>query len=88
MKVILSRKGFDSSRKGYGVLDFRKDRVLTMEGKSRGLWNEYEFLKPEHIYGKKKNSAKGDGIYYNGIWQELVVYESDDLIEWVNRIIR
>ena len=79
---------FDSSRKGYGVLDFRKDRVLTMEGKSRGVWNQYEFLKPEHIYGKKKNSAKGAGLYYCGIWQELVVYESDGLLEWVRGIIR
>ena len=79
---------FDPSRKGYGVLDFRKDRVLTMEGKSRGVWNEYEFLKPEHIYGKKKNSAKDAGLYYCGIWQELVVFESDGLLEWVREIIR
>lgn len=79
---------FDSSRKGYGVLDFRKDRVLTMEGKSRGVWNQYEFLKPENIYGKKKNSAKDAGLYYCGIWQELVVFESDGLLEWVREIIR
>lgn len=79
---------FDSSKKGSGVLDFRKDRVLTMEGKSRGTWNEYEFLKPEHIYGKKKNCAKDAGLYYCGIWQELVVYESDGLLEWVRGIIR
>jgi len=79
---------FDTSKKGYGVLDYRKDRILTMEGKSRGVWNEYDFLMPEHIYGKKKNSAKGGGLYYCGIWQELVVYESDGLIEWVKDILK
>lgn len=73
--------------KGYGVLDFRKDRVLTMEHKSRGIWNEYSFLMPEHVYGNKKNSAKDGGLYYSGIWQELVVYESDGLIDWVKHVI-
>lgn len=74
-------------KKGYGTLDFRKDRVLTMEGMSRGTWNEYEFLKPGNIYPKKKNSAKDKGLYYSGIWQELVVSESEGLIDWVKKII-
>ena len=78
---------FDSSMKGYGTLDFRKDRVLTMEGKGRATWNEYDFLMPEHVYGNKKNSAKGEGLYYCGIWQELVVFESDGLLEWVRKIL-
>ena len=73
--------------RGYGTLDYRKDRVLTMEGKSRGTWNDLPFLRPEHTYGKRKNSAKGEGLYYSGIWQELVVYESDGLIEWVKSVI-
>lgn len=75
------------SIKGWGTLDFRKDRVLTMEGKGRSTWNEYEFLMPDHIYGNKKNSAKGAGLYYCGIWQELVVFESDGLMEWVKGIL-
>lgn len=73
--------------KGSGTLDYRRDRVLTMEGKKRGTWNELPFLMPEHVYGKRKNSAKGNGLYYSGIWQELVVYESDGLLEWVKSII-
>ena len=77
-----------SGMKGYGTLDYRKDRVLTMENKSRGTWNALPFLMPEHTYGKKKNSAKGEGLYYNGIWQELVIYESDGLIEWVKSVIK
>ncbi|MCH5339779.1 MAG: hypothetical protein J1E03_13435, partial [Acetatifactor sp.] len=73
--------------KGYGTFDFRKDRVLTMEGRGRATWNEYPFLMPEHVYGNKKNSAKGSGLYYSGIWQELVVYESEDLIKWAKKLI-
>ena len=73
--------------KGYGTLDFRKDRVLTMKGKGRATWNEYDFLMPEHIYGNKKNSAKSGGLYYSGIWQELVVYESEGLLDWVKKIL-
>ena len=78
---------FAPSLKGCGTLDFRKDRVLTMEGKGRATWNEYEFLMPEHIYGNKKNSAKGKGLYYSGIWQELVVFESEGLLDWVKGIL-
>lgn len=78
---------FNSDLKGYGTLDFRKDRVLTMEGENRGTWNEYPFLMPEHVYGRDKNSAKGRGLYYNGIWQELVVSESEGLVEWVSKIM-
>ena len=73
---------------GCGTLDYRRNRVLTMEGKGRATWNEYPFLMPEHIYGQRKNAAKGQGIYYNGIWQELVVYESEGLLDWVKSIIQ
>ena len=73
--------------KGYGTLDYRQDRVLTMEGKGRATWNNYSFLGPEHVYGHKKNSAKDGGLYYAGQWQELIVYESEGLMEWVKKII-
>lgn len=73
--------------KGYGTLDYRQDRVLTMEGKGRATWNNYSFLGPEHVYGHKKNSAKDGGLYYAGQWQELIVYESEGLMEWVKKIV-
>ncbi len=69
--------------KGYGTLSFRKDRVLTMEGQNRATWDALPFLMPEHVYGNKKNSARDRGLYYAGIWQELVIYESEGLTEWV-----
>ncbi len=78
---------FSPNMRGYGTLDYRKDRVLTMEGMGRATWNEYKFLMPEHLYGKKKNCAKGRGLYYAGIWQEQVVYESEGLIDWVKKVI-
>ncbi|WP_044973609.1 hypothetical protein [Ruminococcus sp. HUN007] len=78
---------FNSKYKGYGILDFRKERVLTMKDKSRSIWNDLPFLKPEHVYGNRKNSAKNEGLSYRGIWQELVIDESDGLIDWVKSII-
>ena len=73
--------------RGWGTLDFRKDRVLTMEGMKRGTWNPLPFLLPEHVYGNKKNSAVNEGLYYGGIWQELIIYESEGLMEWVKQIL-
>ena len=78
---------WSSNLPGYGTLDYRKDRVLTMEGKKRGTWNPLPFLMPEQVYGNKKNSARDGGLYYAGIWQELVINESDDLLEWVKGLL-
>lgn len=72
---------------GWGTLDFRKDRVLTMEGMNRGTWNPLPFLSPEHVYGNKKNSARNGGLYYCGIWQELVINESEGLTDWAMSVI-
>ncbi|MBQ4426698.1 MAG: hypothetical protein II881_02965 [Oscillospiraceae bacterium] len=86
--VPAERLSFLPDYKGFGVLNYREDRVLTMKNKSRGVWSELEFLYPEHVYGNKKNSAKGEGLYYSGIWQELVVFETAELIEWAKSIIK
>ena len=75
-------------QKGYGTLSYRPDRILTMENKTRGIWKELSFLMPEKVYGSRKNSSKDGGLYYAGIWQELVVYESEGLIDWVKSIIK
>ena len=72
---------------GYGTLDYRQDRVLTMEDRGRGTWKELSFLSPEYVYGNRKNSAKGKGLYYGGIWQELIVYESEGLMDWVKSLL-
>src|SRR5690554_2197990 len=53
---------------GCGVLNYRKDRILTMAGKLRATWIAYEFLMPDKVYGNKKNSASNGGLYYKGVW--------------------
>ncbi len=78
---------FSPKYRGYGTLDYRKDRVLTMKDENRNVWNALPFLMPEHIYGNRKNSAKNEGLSYRGIWQELVIFESKGLIDWVKKII-
>ena len=85
--IPTDKLSFLPTQNGYGVLNYREDRVLTMENQKRGTWKELDFLYPEHVYGNKKNSAKGQGLYYCGIWQELIVFESESLTEWVKSII-
>lgn len=77
---------FSPELPGCGTFCFREDRVLTMEGKSRATWTAHEFLLPDRVYGNRKNSAKNEGLYYAGIWQELILNESPELLEWVNRL--
>lgn len=78
---------WNPKKDGFGTLDYRVDRVLTMEHKQRATWNEKPFLMPEHVYGNRKNSAKGEGLYYAGVWQELVLDDSEGLFEWVRSMI-
>ena len=80
------RLSLNPELKGYGTLNFRKDRVLTMEGKSRAKWTHYPFLMPDHVYGNKHNACN-DALYYQGVWQELVISESDGLLDWVKAVI-
>ena len=77
----------DPKQKGYGALNYRKDRVLTLEDHNRGTWIPYPFLGSEHLYGNRKNKANGEGLYYPGIWQELVINESQGLMEWVKSVL-
>lgn len=74
--------------KGYGVLRYRDDRVLTMEGKTAGTWKNYDFLLPDNLVGKRKNCAKGGGIYYQGQWQELVIHDGMKVREWIKVLVR
>ena len=43
---------------------------------------------PQNTYGKRKNAAKERGLYYSVIWQELVVFETEGLMDWVKSIIK
>ena len=56
--VPTDRLSFLPNQNGFGVLDYREDRVLTMKNQNRGTWKELEFLYPNYVYGDRKNSAK------------------------------
>ena len=73
---------------GCGKLKYDPSRVLTMRGKSRSTWNEYDFLMPDKIIGDaRKNSADDGGLYYAGIWQEIAFKGTDDILDWVRQIV-
>lgn len=69
---------FRADLPGYGLFDFDERRVLTMKGKNKATWkyNKAYFVKD------RKNSVKdGEGIYYSGIWQELVLEDAESWAE-------
>lgn len=73
---------------GYGTLNYSKSKVLTLEGKTKGTWINYKFLQPDRIINEnRKNSAKGDGLYYAGIWQELVFNANEEMLKWAKQLI-
>lgn len=72
---------------GSDVLRLHGERVLTLEGKSPAYWRELPFLMPSHVMGNRKNSAKGDGLFYQGQWQELILKPNPDAENWAKQII-
>lgn len=87
--LYIPRENFSFNEKlpGYGTLDYDKKRVLTKEGCTPGIWDELPFLMPDMVIGNRKNSAKEEGLYYQGQWQELVLKENKDAMEWAAQII-
>jgi hypothetical protein len=61
--------------------------VLTKEGHTPAIWNELPFLMPDMITGNRKNSAKKEGLYYKGQWQEIVLKENEEAVKWALQII-
>lgn len=72
---------------GAGILPFSDKRILTLEGKTKATWKYNKVYDPDHIIGSRKNSAKGDGIYYSGIWQELGLKESKAAEKWAKDMV-
>jgi len=86
--LYLARKtlSFDKSKPGFGVFNFDEDRVLTLEDRPMATWREIAALMPSNITSGRKNSEKGDGLYYKGIWQELVLRENSLSEEWAKSL--
>ena len=88
--MYLARKklSFDDTKPGSGILNFAENRVLTLENCSMGTWKEVPALLPSNLISKRKNSAYGKGVYYKGIWQELVLKENDESEAWAKSLLK
>ncbi len=73
---------------GAGTFLYDKKRVLTMPGKSKTTWKYCKAYDTDNIESNRKNSVKGidEGIYYAGIWQELVLKENRISEEWARSL--
>ena len=83
------RLSFAPKMPGYGIFSYDKKRVLTMPGKTKATWKKQKAYDVDNINktnnrdNKRKNSAKDPGgIYYAGIWQELVLKDNKDSENW------
>lgn len=77
---------FNDNLPGCGVFDFDEKRILTLQGKTKGIWKDNPVYRPENIIGNRKNSAKKEGIYYSGIWQELPLRETKEAERWAKSL--
>lgn len=73
---------------GCGIFDYDPKRVLTMEGKTKATWKYEEAYQCDNLVKtKRKNSAKnGEGIYYAGIWQEIVLDDNSTTENWAKKL--
>lgn len=80
---------FNEKIPGYGVLKYRKDRVLTEKNHSKANWKKRSVYDVDSILGSRKNSSNSpnETIYYRGQWQELCLKETKESTEWVKKII-
>lgn len=75
--VASDRLSFSPDLPGCGVLPYDIRRVLSMPGKPKATWKKHDAYDLKNIESNRRNSAKnGQGIYYAGIWQELVLKEN------------
>lgn len=87
--LYLARKtlSFDHSKPGCGVLSFNEKHVLTLKDYPKGTWKENPAYMPSNIVTNRKNDAGRHGVYYKGIWQELVLKENDVSESWAKSIL-
>lgn len=71
---------------GCGVLDFRSNRILTKQGKSRTRWDLPHFFKEVDIKGCK-NPWKEDYFQSAAIGQEFIMEATDEIADWARQII-
>ena len=79
---------FDSSKPGSSVLNYSENRVLTLENGPMATWRKIPALMPDNIVPDRSNNASGQGIYYQGIWQELVLKENQTSSNWAMSVLQ
>ena len=87
--IFVARKAlsFAPSMPGAGILPYSRRRVLTREGANRACWKFDKVYAPDHVIGNRKNSARGDGVYYSGIWQELGLKDDKSTEDWAKQMV-
>ena len=76
------RLSFRPDLPGCGLFQYDERRVLTFEGHPKATWKPNGVYMPDAIVGKRKNSSKGPGVFYCGIWQELALKETPEAERW------
>lgn len=71
---------------GYGVLDYRIDRVLTKNGYTRGRWDLPDFFRDVKI-SHNPNPWKNGYFQSAGIGQEFIMDATPDIQEWIKKRI-
>lgn len=72
---------------GCGLLNFRKDRVLTKEGMSRGRWDLPEFFKEVQI-SHHPDPWRDNYFQSAAIGQEFVLNANPQILGWAKQIIK
>ena len=72
---------------GCGLLNFRKDRVLTKEGMSRGKWDLPEFFKEVQI-SHYPDPWRDNYFQSAAIGQEFVLNANPQIMGWAKQIIK
>ena len=76
------RLSFRPDLPGCGLFKYDERRVLTLEGHPKATWKTNGVYMPDSVIGKRKNSSKGPGVFYCGIWQELALKETPEAERW------
>ncbi|MBU0996930.1 MAG: hypothetical protein KKE16_02680 [Firmicutes bacterium] len=89
MYVSYNKLTFNKNLDAYGILKFRKDRVLTKENYSKANWIKNPVYDEGSVIGNRNNKSKdkNTSVYYQGQWQELGLEETKECENWAKKII-
>ena len=89
--LFLPRKRLSlaTGKAGCGLLKFRGDRVLTLEGCVRSVWKRNRAYGIGNVIGNRHDSAPdvADGIRYGGQWQELALRDTKLSADFARSVI-